>query len=137
MNMLMRVEVRGITADECSKRVQLCIDLCSHCVGIFDRDSFVARLPAGVSVLPLPKVQVEPDAESRPATTRGGCLPSIRPTDHEARARDDAALACLGDAAINSSAQTEIVGIHDEVSRRGHRAITDAGCLMRLRQFRR
>jgi hypothetical protein len=56
MDMLMRIEVRGIPTDEGKEGVQLSIDFRRDCIGISDRDAYIARSPGTVPVGPLGEV---------------------------------------------------------------------------------
>jgi hypothetical protein len=44
------------------------------------------------------------------------CLDRSRLVDHEARARDDAALVGLDDAAVDASAEAEVIGVDYDIA---------------------
>src|SRR5919197_6267389 len=71
-------------------------------------------VPLTVAINPLAEVEVKPYAELRMRGCVQGRFWSGVTADHEARARHDALLVADRDTAVDTGAQAEVVGVHNQ-----------------------
>src|SRR5688500_5375198 len=118
VDMMMRVEMRRVTADQAPKALELPFE---RRRGVFRRDR--SRLPSPPAKPWTPRgseLDVEPDREPCLfARVRGGLGGRAR-VHHQARTRDDPVLMRLDDPPVDALAEAEVVGVHDQQSARLH-----------------
>lgn len=126
VNVLMRVDVTGLSIDHRPKRIQLAMDFVRHSIRRVQRNDFVQRCPCLASKNPLSEIDVEPDAQLGTTSTQLNGLVCRFASHHQTRAGHDSALVCVDNPSIYACAETEIIGIYNEQAVPGH-ANTEAG----------
>src|SRR5262249_4770587 len=116
MEMLMRVEVRGIFSDQASKSGKLPGRLPAYGLEVFLGNNLVKLGPIPISATPFSEVEMQPHTQAWVFLGIGGGLASGRPSHHEADAGDDPRLVRFDNAAIHTGALSEVIGVHDQVS---------------------
>jgi hypothetical protein len=116
MDMLVRVQMRGISAGQLAEALELACHLTCDRVAILEVDDDIGGAPVLFDRLPFAEVEVQPQAER-------GMLPRLRRgvrgvgvADHEARARDDPVDVRADDPGGDRRAAAEVVGVDDEAA---------------------
>jgi hypothetical protein len=113
MDVLVRVEVGWIAANEPTKRFDLAIHFSDDGRGIACGNNLVKSRPAVVSASPFAEIDVKSDAQSGACTSIGGRFCRRRPSHHQARARYDAVLVSFDHALVNARRLAKVIGIDD------------------------
>jgi hypothetical protein len=114
MHMLMRIQVRRIATQEPAELGDLVVEFFGDSFGIVSINHTVKRFPVPIAKDPFPEVEVETDADSGVLFGVGGGLGGGGPTDHQAGAGKNASFGAFDNTAIDSFAETEVVGVDDE-----------------------
>src|ERR1043166_5946209 len=111
----MGVEMGGRAADEAAEFGQLASDLGPHSPRVLGGNKRVERDPFVMAIDPFAQIKMKADADFGGLASGGGGGGGGL-ADHEARAGDNTSFRSFDDAAIDAVAQTEVIGIDDEVT---------------------
>jgi hypothetical protein len=114
MDVLVRVDVGRVPADELPEGGKLTSQLVRHRRDIVRRNYFVHRHPGSAAVGPLSEIEVQTEAEITVLSAVGGSLARGRPAYHEAGARNDAVFVGFDDALVHAETPAEVVGVDDQ-----------------------
>src|SRR5262245_47748563 len=115
MDMLMRIDMTGVTAHQATEHLQLPRDFIADDAPILQGDHGVHGhpLPGAKDLFPQVDMQSKPEALMFP---RVGCrFRRGAPAARNARAGHDDVVMCMDDTAIHTVALAEIVGIDDHI----------------------
>jgi len=121
VNVLVRVDVGRLAADELAEELELAIELLYHRLSMLLGDHFVRRLPRPVAEHPLAEVEVEAGAERFAAPGIFPSLGRIRPAHHQRRAGHDPLIVAADHPLVDRTRAAEVVGVHDQHAV-GHRS---------------
>ena len=114
MDVLVRVEVGRIAADELPEQLELAADLALDLLGVLERHALVVGGPLVPGVGPLAKVEVKADRERGVGAGVLSRLDRRGPADHHAGAGHNPPRVGLDHARIDALVLAEVVRVDDQ-----------------------
>ncbi len=114
---MMRIQVRRRAIEELHECRELPVQFHPNGIGVIRIYDLIVLHPLAPGEAPFAEIEMKPNAERGMLPGVFRCFSRTRGTNHQARAREYPTLPRLGDAPVNTTAETEVIGVHDEMSR--------------------